>query len=390
MKILHCCLANFYIDDYSYQENILPKMHKLQGHEVRILASTETYIDNKNLGYVKASSYMTSDGIPITRLPYKRFLPHVIMKKIRMYEGILDYLLDFKPDLIFIHDTQFLGVLDIIKYLSKHKKTRVLADGHADFIKHAGRNTIINWFSQKVLHGILYKWTTQKINPYTEKFYGVLPVRVDFIKQVYNIPKHKVELLVMGADDTKFDINQKERIKIKVRKSNHLNRNDFLIVTGGKIDSTKKIEVLMQAVVEMSEERIKLLVFGKADDYLKDKFELLSKSNKIIDIGWINSTDVYSYFMAADLVFFPGTHSVLWEQAVGAGAPCVFKRWEGVEHVDVGGNCIFIEKAEVNEIKDKIRFLYKNPNKLKEMERIAKDKGVPYFSYFEIAKRSIN
>ena len=46
MKILHCCLAAFYIDNFSYQENIFPKIHKLQGHQVHIIASTETYLEN--------------------------------------------------------------------------------------------------------------------------------------------------------------------------------------------------------------------------------------------------------------------------------------------------------------------------------------------------------
>ena len=70
MKILHCCLANFYIDNYGYQENILPKMHQLQGHDVQIIASTETYIENKKLGYIEAKSYFTPENILITRIPY--------------------------------------------------------------------------------------------------------------------------------------------------------------------------------------------------------------------------------------------------------------------------------------------------------------------------------
>ena len=28
MKIVHLCLGCFYIDNYSYQENMLPKFHK--------------------------------------------------------------------------------------------------------------------------------------------------------------------------------------------------------------------------------------------------------------------------------------------------------------------------------------------------------------------------
>ncbi len=75
MKVLHCFLANFYVDGYGYQENVFPRMHKRQGHDVAILASTETYIDNKELGYVEPRAYFTEDGIPITRLAYVGGMP---------------------------------------------------------------------------------------------------------------------------------------------------------------------------------------------------------------------------------------------------------------------------------------------------------------------------
>ena len=69
MKILHLCLACFYIDNYTYQENILPRINHEDGHDVRILASTETYVDNAHLGYVEPAEYVTEYGVPIKRLP---------------------------------------------------------------------------------------------------------------------------------------------------------------------------------------------------------------------------------------------------------------------------------------------------------------------------------
>jgi 1,2-diacylglycerol 3-alpha-glucosyltransferase len=65
MKILHCCLASFYIDNYGYQENILPALHKRDGHEVHIIASTETYIENKSIGYINAGSYLSDTNIEV-------------------------------------------------------------------------------------------------------------------------------------------------------------------------------------------------------------------------------------------------------------------------------------------------------------------------------------
>jgi hypothetical protein len=43
MKVVHLCLGCFYIDNYSYQENMLPKYHKLAGHEVSVVASLVSF-----------------------------------------------------------------------------------------------------------------------------------------------------------------------------------------------------------------------------------------------------------------------------------------------------------------------------------------------------------
>ena len=88
MKILQVCLAAFYIDDFGYQENILPKMHKMQGHQVSILASTETYLNNFTLGYVKSKKYTTKDNIPIVRIPYVNYLPNYLVRKLRLYKNV--------------------------------------------------------------------------------------------------------------------------------------------------------------------------------------------------------------------------------------------------------------------------------------------------------------
>jgi hypothetical protein len=73
MKILHICLSCFYIDNFSYQENVLPRQNKLDGHEVQILASTETYGKDKKLQYLEPGEYINEDSIKVIRLPYRHF-----------------------------------------------------------------------------------------------------------------------------------------------------------------------------------------------------------------------------------------------------------------------------------------------------------------------------
>jgi len=384
MRILHCCLAAFYIDNYSYQENILPRIHSELGYEVQIVASTETYITKTKIGYVEPSSYISSDGIKISRLGYNKLLPHFIMKKLRIYVGLSKILDEFKPDIIFLHDVQFIDVSKIIKYAKKNPKVKIFADCHTDFI-----NSARNWFSKNILHGIIYKHCANLIEPYTKKFFGVLPARMDFLKEMYKLPDKKIELLVMGADDSKINFDNKKEIRNNIREKLNISNNDFLMVTGGKIDKRKNIHLLLKAVSELNKKDIKLILFGLPDEDMKIEIDKYSNNKTIRNIGWIESNKVYDFFLASDLAIFPGTHSVLWEQAVGTGLPCVFRKWKGFEHVDIGGNCKFIYNDNVEEIKDVIMEIYNNKEIYNNMKNKSFTRGREFFSYIDIAKRAI-
>jgi hypothetical protein len=96
------------------------------------------------------------------------------------------------------------------------------------------------------------------------------------------------------------------------------------------------------------------------------------------------------YFLASDLGVFPGRHSVLWEQAIATGLPCVFKEWKGTKHVDLGGNCKFLYNDQRDEIKKVIKEIINNEDIYNEMKQVAEDKGIEIFSYSRIAKKSIN
>ena len=122
---------------------------------------------------------------------------------------------------------------------------------------------------------------------------------------------------------------------------------------------------------------------------MKAEIERLSANKNIIFLGWLSSQDIYSILFASDLGFFPGTHSVLWEQSVGVGLPCVFKKWNNIDHVDVGGNCEFLDEVTVKSIANKILDIYKNKELYSKMKANAMGRGVERFTYSKIAKRAI-
>lgn len=384
MKIMHLMLACFYIDNYSYQENLLPKYHKKQGHEVEIVASLVSFDEHgKSVILAKGGKYQNEYGIPVTRLEYSKSL-HA--RRLRKYIGLKEELERFQPDLLFIHGVQFSDVSVVVDYLKHHKHVIVYADSHSDF-----SNSGTNWLSKTILHEIVWRHYAQLINPYVKKFYGVLPARVDFLISEYKLPKEKVELLVMGADDERVNEAAKQEVRERIRSQLHLEKDDFVIMTGGKIDAFKtQTLLLMEAVMKISEPKVKLIVFGSVTEELADRVKTLADGEIVQYIGWIQANDSYDYFASADLVVFPGRHSVFWEQVVAQGIPMVVKSWPGTHHVDVGGNVVFLEKDSVEEIQTVLEKIIGDKETYNKMKQVAESEGKKQFAYSQIAKRSID
>lgn len=382
MKVTHICLLGPYTDGWSYQENLLPKYHKKLGHDVSIITNCFSYNKKGELVENSPSNYKDENGIVINRIGIK--IGKTVNSKLKKYNNLYNSIKNENPDILFIHGVQFLDILEITKYLSKEKKIRVFVDNHAD-----NENSAKNFFSKFILHKIIWKYMAKKIEPYCEKIYGVTPARVDFMNTMYNIKKEKLKLLVLGADDEKVVEAEKTTTNMQIRERNNIKPNDFLVITGGKIDDNK-IEILdlMKAVNNIKYDSIKLIVFGSVSPKYKDSVsQQLSEYVKYI--GWVDSNETYNYFNEANLVVFPGLHSVFWEQVVGLGKPSIFKYIKGFEHVDLGGNVEFLYESTVEELEEKIKKIAFDKTRYNRMTEVAIDKGKKEFSYLDIARRSI-
>jgi glycosyltransferase involved in cell wall biosynthesis len=207
---------------------------------------------------------------------------------------------------------------------------------------------------------------------------------------VYGLSKEKVELLVLGADDNKVQEAKQPKVRKQIRDKFRVDENDFLIMTGGKIDAFKtQTLLLMEAVARIKNDKVKLIVFGTVTPELKEKVNNLCLENKIKYIGWIASQESYKYFAAADLVVFPGRHSVFWEQVAAQGIPMVCKYWNGTTHIDLNGNVEFLREDSVDEIKRVLDNIIDDKEKYINMKIVAEEEGMKAFSYKDIAKRSI-
>lgn len=379
MKIAHVIIAADYKEGYGYQENILPAKHVELGFE--------TYIISLNKNDIKGKRYINSDGVKVIFLPLRNsnFLKKipVIRSFLKQTRGLYKILNEISPDIIFEHNLGCFESLEICKYCKKNNKVKLFVDQHADYY-----NSPVSQWRKRVYKKIVFGYIGRKLERYAIKFWGVTPWRVDYLQNIYGINPEKTDLLVMGGDEKLIDYPNRENIKVDIRNKYNIPQDAFLVISGGRIDKTKNIHFLIDAVINLKHKNVYLLVFGNLtkdmEEYCMPKFR-----DNIKYAGWIDSKQVYPLFLSSDLAVFPGTHSVLWEQSIACGLPAVFKDWNGgFDHVDCGGNAILIKDITVDSLKKEICQLIDNESKYIEMKKITED--IKYnFYYIEISKKSI-
>ena len=383
-RILHIALSCFYVEGLSYQENLLPKYHSLLGYDTWVLTSV---FPNSNLGdpaFLNVDNYINQDKVHVVKLKRKKTMMFGKDLSFNSYYRVYERLCEISPDIIFIHGLTSTANLDIAKYLKRNPNVLAFADQHGDYY-----NAPYKTLKQKMLIKFIWLPKIKKIKKYIVTFFGTTPWRCEYLEKVYKIPRNKIRLLIMGVDSLAFDKLLSGTSKQQLRSQIGIDDADFVFCTGGKLNRQKNILNLIEAFKKIEFKNCKLLIFGNLSDDIKQEFlTSISSDERIIYKGWASQNDILSFFAASDYAIFPGTHSVLWEQACGCSLPCSFHNWKGMRHVDCGGNCLFIDGDSIDSIEENLLSVVSDKNLYKKM--LAKAKECAYlFSYMSISKKAI-
>ena len=348
MRILHICLAAYYVDGYSYQENIFPRLNKEAGHEVSIIASTETFIDNVTLGYVNPGRYETEYGVPIVRLPYVKVVNQFISAKLRKYVGLFQEICKFGPEIIYMHDLCFGSVDEVVKYKKKYNEVRLYADTHTAYY-----NSGTNWVSMLLLQRMYYRWHVKKVVKYLEKYYYIGSNEKHFSMEVYGVPDDIMEFLPLGGilpTDEEYQSKRNEK-----RKELKLKEDELLFLHTGKLDIKKKTPDLLNAFHNEYRLNAKLVIIGSLDVSVKDECEeIIAKDDRIIYLGWKSSDELIAYLCAADYYCQPGSPSVTMQNAICNRCIVIAYPTEGYEELDYGNFLWVKDEADIEKILSRI------------------------------------
>lgn len=377
MKIMHIAPLSPYNVGWSYQDNLLPKYQRKMGHEVVVVVSPFENTSNGKVD-VGETDFILDDGVHVYRR--RRMFGNSPFGKAVSFTDVGDILKSFQPDFVMIHSLMTLTVFQVIHYKKKYNPQCVIIhDNHLD--ENIGRR------KTKLLTDLFYKYwrfVNGFSKKYVAKYYGVTPWRQDFIVKRFGIEREKTDVLIMGADDELIDFDNRNQIRNDLRNQYNIG-TDFVICTGGKIEKNKKIDLLMKAVKGMP--GVKLLVFGNVADNYKGEIEKSINEN-VIMLGWMNTKEINDVFLASDIAVFPGQHSVLWEQACACKIPCLFAYWDGMNHLNIGGNCAFICADSVEAIRNSI-MKYANTDIYEALREKADSPLTDVFLYKNIADKSL-
>ncbi len=368
MKILHIC--NSYNDEMGYQDNILPIYHAKLGHEVTVIVPDIIpyyYNDRK-----RPIGECYKEGVKIKRIKtggeFKgRFV---------IFKDLYNYIREEKPDYIFHHGLTMPSLLEVIKY-RKRNNVFVAVDNHAD--RHiSGRNRL--WLL--IYYQILWTIILKKCKPYIDIYFGVTPLRCDFMSDYLGINRSKIRLLPIGTDMDKIQISYdyiqmfQEKYKISA--------NNILIVTGGKITKDKSVDKMIKAIKTIKNDNMKFIIFGKIIDETVQK--LIDTDNRIIAIPWLTREQTLSLLSVCDIGVWT-KHTTLLEDAVACGLPIITRYYGSTFHL-IEDSGMFLYCESVDEIRDRIMFFINNHEILKKY-KLNTQKLAKLLSYENIARESI-
>src|SRR5574344_928871 len=296
MKIVHISLYS-YIDNWGYQENILPEYQNKRGDDVTVIAPYNHFAKFVNYEDVnrikqKGRNYQIN-GVKIRKLD--TFLNTQNASFIVL--GLIRSLIKNKPDLIFHHNVSFTSILLVYIYaVFIDPKVVVFVDNHADDINKS-KNKI--WFTlyHKVLLRAVCKLVSRRIN----YFFGVTNLRCDFLQRIYGINQNKIGLLPTGFDTDK--INSISSDKIKLRNKYGIPEDSFVIISGGKMGKEKGTGLIIDAIKETNITNIHLVLFGSFQD--EDTKSKAEECPNVSIIGWCDRTKTLELLNLSDLAIWP-------------------------------------------------------------------------------------
>lgn len=219
-------------------------------------------------------------------------------------------------------------------------------------------------------------------SPLVEQVYGNAFAISKFVEKEFKESLHsdlKVVLLYNAVDLSRFQKYLTSEEKRRIRLSLGLRDDDFVAIYCGRLIPEKGIKELVEAVVNLKQSNIKLVIVGSSAfqgavlTNFQKELQFIAQDKRIIFTGYVDNRELYKYHQMADVGVVPS----VWGEAfcvslvemMASGLPTIVTRRGGLVEVGTEETSLFIECNHnlVENIQNAIFSLYKNSQRLDSM-----------------------
>ena len=281
----------------------------------------------------------------------------------RHYNEIAPVIQKEKFDLLIVEGGDEQAVIDIAK---GYRREQLVFHAHIHFIP-----------SEKTVKGFGH-------------MIGVSQFVVNEYEKACKIPV-RTHVLKNAIDVGKFSKRVSKEERDILRKKLGIRKDDFVVLYVGRLIQVKGILELMQSVLSINDNHVKLLCIGSANfgkfafSRYERKIKKLSEKNKdrIIFTGYIDNGEIYKFASLADVQCVPS----LWEEAAGLvvieamaeGLPLIITRSGGaVEYVNDTVALLIERDNLIDHLKEVICYMEQHPDVRKQMSQSARAQSKKY------------
>ena len=208
-----------------------------------------------------------------------------------------------------------------------------------------------------------------------------------YLRKIYQIPQHKLKIIQNWINTYHFYPNVSFRLECRQRLNIPDNVLVFLLV--GSIWRPKGFHIAIQSfskIVSRFSNAI-LLICGsgreKEKEHLTELVQQKGIDNKVRFLGEIEYSELPQFYNMADIFLMPSLlsegHAYTLIEAMACGLPSIATQLGGNIET-IGDSGILVPPGDVDALEQAMIELAQNPEKRKELSRLARERVMQYFS----------
>jgi glycosyltransferase involved in cell wall biosynthesis len=349
MHILH--IVDYFMPNTGYQENLLAKWNRKEGHEVTVITSDRYYPieDYDNAWFpvmgarIRNPGIETVDDYKIIRLPILfEFKHRPWIKKLSKT------IIKLNPDIIMVHGTGSFN-LSRCAFIAKKLGIPCIADNHM----------IFHVIQKNVFAKIYYYLNQLLIKAYLLKlvymFIGVSNETCEYLEKIEKIPLNKIFYLPLGIDEEIFNSFSKD----------NKSKDYFIVTQTGKLSDDKKPQWLAQAIIQLLDKKnykIKLNLVGggskKIIDQIKKSFKKSNLENNLVINDFVEVKKLTSIFQNSDICVYPIGTSLSALEAAACGSVVIMADYPVSIHRESQGIGVTYKTGNISDLARVIENLF--------------------------------